>query len=87
MSLKNIKNSAFSIIPILIIIGIIVFFAIHREKYINQSDTGINIINFNCSAKPSVELDTPPSDIRCTSGNNPICLNHLLFSSKPEYIL
>jgi hypothetical protein len=87
MGLKNIKNIAFLIISILIIITIIVIFIINKEKYVNQNDTDINIINFNCSATPSVKLDDPPSDINCTSGDNPICLNHLLISSKPEYIL
>ncbi len=87
MSLKNIKHISFLIITILIIITITVIFVINKEKYVNQSDTDINIIHFNCSAKPSVQLDTPPSDSQCTSGDNPICLNHLLINSKTEYIL
>jgi hypothetical protein len=86
---KNIKNAAFLIIviSISILIGIIFFFVKSKEKYVNSSDTDINIIKFNCSDKPMVQLDVPSPKIDCTPGENPICLNHLLFSSKPGYVL
>ncbi len=86
---KKIKNADFLIIAISIsiFIGIILFFVKSKEKYVNPSDTDINIINFNCSDKPMIPLDSTSSNIECTSGENPICLNHLLFSSKPGYVL
>lgn len=85
MSLKNI-----TFIMILIIFSIIIMFIDKKEKYdnlnINQTDTNISIIKFNCSATPSVSLNTTVPNITCTPGDDPICLNHLQFSSMPEYI-
>jgi hypothetical protein len=81
MSLKNI-----TFIMILIIFSIIIMFIDKNEKYINPDDTNISIIKFNCSAKPSVTLNSAVPNITCTPGDDPICLNHLQFSSRPEYI-
>lgn len=81
MSLKNI-----TFIMILIIFSIIIMFIDKNEKYINSDDTNISIINFNCSAASSVSLNSSVPNITCTPGDDPICLNHLKFSSTPEYI-
>lgn len=80
------KNTAFLVIVILIITIIIIVF-INKEKYVNATDTDISIINFNCLASPSVPLNTNgPADIQCTSGDNPICLDHILFRSSSQYV-
>jgi hypothetical protein len=81
MYLKNI-----TFIIILIIFSIVIMLINKKEKYINPNDTNISIINFNCSAKPSVTLNSTVPNITCTPGDDPICLNHLQFSSTIEYI-
>ncbi len=86
MSSNYLKYKAYIIIIILIIAIIGVLFHQHKEKYINPNDTNISIINFNCSAKSSVPLNTISPDSYCTTGDDPICLDHLLFRSTPQYI-
>jgi hypothetical protein len=81
MSLKNI-----TFIILLIIFSIIIMFIDKNEKYINADDTNISIIKFNCSATPSVTLNTAVPNINCTPGDDPICLNHLQFTSISQYI-